>query len=150
MATTSIRGTVKDRLLILLKAHAALTGKQVERVFPAQMEREVVYLGRTTGTNEPASIKTGRMRRDDTFTIDVWIGTRVDGDTAQEAEDRCEAMLVALEDVAANAAVTQPPLGAAGLQWCHLGDIDGPDIDPFSEGHDCWIRAELVCHARLT
>lgn len=89
---------VKVALLTLLRADAGLSNVQVEYAHPGTMSApEVLFFGRTIGTEAPDSM--GQRRQREIYDIEVVIGAKVDGDDAQTTEERCWALVAVLENV---------------------------------------------------
>ena len=115
MAATSLRTTVKARLVEVFAA--ALPGTQVfYGLLDKNQPREAVYVGDMRGTSAVANMTgaSARKQRNDDFTIEVWVVAAQIGQTAQDAEERAEALYAELEDALADPAHAGPSLTGAG------------------------------------
>ena len=151
MPTSSIRGAVKLQLITIISA--ALPGVQVVRGWPGnETQNECVVMGRINGVSEIPQMAgpANRYRRRDEWTIELWFFALKQGQTADEAEDRVEAMFSAV-DVALSGPYGGPYLAGAvpGLQMCVIHESEGPESQMTLEGWSASWRVTLACTARL-
>lgn len=148
MATTNIRSAFSDALVTALKAHASLSGVQVEPGWPGdELEGEAVWLDEITGDMAFPLLKAGRKPRNDVFTVPVELQAGNAAQTLSEARNRCGVFLAALEDVLAN----DPTLSSLdGVLWTEPGTVRGPFPIRTKQGAVGFCRAEIVVHSRLS
>lgn len=149
MSTTSTVVAFRAALLSALRAHATVVadGIQVSDAWPGPTtEDEGIWLGAVAGTSELASIKTGRQRREETYTQEVVIQcwrastSPTDGETSVA---RVFALYAALEDVVA----IDPDMG--GVSWSSPSVFDlTPQMFEHSWAHR--LTVSISCTARLT
>ena len=147
MAATSTAPVARLALFNLFAAAPGLSGVQVSYSHPGDaMETDTVYLGDIRGRSAPATIKAGRRTRDESYTVDVWVETTVDGPSAQGASERAWTLAAAVEDVvAADASLGLPPPFRA-----FLGDMDERiGLDEDRRGWASKIRMSIDCQMRL-
>lgn len=151
MATSSIRTKVRDEIIDRLNAHSALVSADGNRVPvdpgpPGQrIEREHVFVARTTGRRQVAFLEAGRKTVEDDFTITFVFWASRPGDTGSEADDRVEQMATSIEDVLAD----DPTLGNLdGLFWAVEATVEGPDHELTKEGAVATIVVDVECKAR--
>lgn len=148
MATHSTVPTVKARLVTLLTA--ALPTTQVWYSHPGDaVETSAVYLGAVRGSDTiPVMNGPARKKRDETYTIDVWLEAQRSGASSQEAEEAAWVLFGELEDVLAD----DPGLGIPTVvSWAMLeGWDDFLAFDLNSGGWSARIRAGVTVKARLT
>lgn len=148
MPTTSSVPTARLALVNLLTVAPALSGVQVGYSHPGDaVEVDSVYLGDVSGRQGPATMKAGRRTRDETYTVDVFVETTVDGPTAQGASERAWLLATAVEDVVANDAT----LGLSAPFWAVVGDMsERVGFDEDRRGWASRIRIGVECRGRLT
>ena len=126
---SSTVAAVKTAIITALAARAGLAGVQVEYADPAKHRQdELIYFGNTRGRHEIAAIRAGRKPRNETYTLDLYIGAVKRGETVSAAEDRVAALLAEVEGLVAD----DPQLTAAGLAAGTIDSITAGDweIDP--------------------
>jgi hypothetical protein len=148
MPTGPIRVAAKRRLVELLKA--GLPDWEIVYGWDGPTpERDHIRVGAppTSGSETVPTMKAGRKFRDDRFGISLYILAATPGRTHVEAEERVEVGLAGVDSVLAD----NSRLGALdGVLMATLGDVDGPDSDPATEGALGYGRAVVNVHARLT
>jgi hypothetical protein len=151
-ATTANRTAVKARIVALLAERAGLAGIQVTHGWPGKdFKGETIYLDQVRGRQEPAALRAGRKPRSDTFSVLVRI---VAGQRSQKtpaiAEARASELLAELEDLlATNPTLADEDGPVPGLTHAVLGQLDGPDAEPTTEGWVAFVDAQVDCLARL-
>jgi len=157
--TTSIRVTVKQRLYDLIAASPPerLDGSAGVQVLYGpnvrELENESIWIGAIEGRSEPAVIAGGpgtRIRRNDSFVVDIWCGVRAPLlDDQQAADNQCAALVAAVEDVLA----ANPGLGQTGVNTDKLDgvlsawieDFNGPSPADLTEsGLGAWHSAAVL------
>lgn len=148
MSTTSRIPAVKAALLAILQADSGLSGVQVTHGHPGGvLENEAVWIGRAEGRHEPASIRSGRQPRDETFTLDVIVSVLMAGATIAEAETRAHALAAQVEDaIAADVTLGLSP----DILWALPGDIEERPTSYETTGVLAEIRLGVEVKARLT
>jgi hypothetical protein len=153
MATNPIRSATKKRLKELIAAKNILRVDgdpvQVSHGWPGEaMENESIWVGAVEGELLVPTMRAGRKRRQDEFTVDVWVLAGIPGNgTAEEAEERCELLVYAVDDVIAD----DPHLGGLdGLRGgAYVSSIEGPDAEPTDEGWLGVARVRVTCRTSL-
>jgi len=146
MATSSTVPTARAALV------AALTGAfptaQVAYSHPGDArEPESVYLGGARLTSEIATIRAGRKKRQEHYTIDVWFDVTGDGPDAQAAVERAWEMAGELEDILAD----DPSLGLGQPFLAVIGDAtETLFFDEARRGFGSLLRVGVNCEARLS
>jgi hypothetical protein len=104
---TSIRAAVKKRLvdLIVEQDPRRADGSEVQVLYSPierDLQDERIFLGATRGTQGQTVFGMGRPWRDDTFTVEVWVETRVAGTSdPYDADVRCLELVAAVENAVA-------------------------------------------------
>lgn len=96
--------SVKKALRDALQAHQSLDGIQVEYGWPGddKLDRERIWLGRVRFDHDPASMKAGRVFRNEEGTVDVFVDAEVIGGSPEEADERAQALGQVIEEVVAD------------------------------------------------
>lgn len=145
-ATGPIRTTVKRALHGLLVAEANLAGIVVYGA-PRQPPRDCVWIGEATGEQRVPNMRAGRKDREDRFRVAVYCYSRRPGHDASEAEERAEELAAVVDDVLAENVTLG---GLAGLIHAVVGEVTGPDSEPYQdEGFHAWSALQVTCLARL-
>lgn len=146
MATTSTVPTARAALVTALTA--ALPETQIAWSHPGDArEPESIYLGEARIDSEVATIRAGRKKRQERYTIDVLIDVAADGPTGQDASERAFVLLGELEDILAD----DPSLGLPQPFWAALGaTTEIPFFDEARRGFGSLLRVGVNCEARLT
>lgn len=101
--TTSVLPEVKARLVEMLRAAPGIKDKvAVEWCAPANLSRETIWFGRTTGTSGIAHMRSGRKARDETITMQLIVSTAEPGQGGEEAERRCFDLWAVVENLLAD------------------------------------------------
>jgi len=109
--------TVKDRLVVLLLQRSGLTGVQVTRGHPGNaLEKEALIIGIAKGRHAPAAITSGRMPREETYSLDIIASVMVPAGTIADAEDRCHELIAEVEEQVASDPTLGLVLGSSGVQ----------------------------------
>lgn len=146
MATVSTVPALKAALKTAIVAQAGSV--QVSRHWPGPAtEHEGIYIGDVSGSSEIDSMKTGRQRRRERYTVTIVCQTFYAGATsadADDSEDRAFALMAHVENaVAADADI------AATVKWSEITGWDAETV-PFERGFATRITLELRCTAHLT
>lgn len=148
MATRSTSPTFRAALLAALQARPALAQVQVSYSHPGDArEDESVYLGEIRGSSEIPTVRTSRKKREERYTLDVWIDVDAVGPDAQTASERAWTLFGELEDILAD----DPTVGLTAPFWAVLGDFT--ETLMFDESRRGWgslLRAGVDVEARLT
>lgn len=147
MATVTNRYDVKAALVAALRSHPNLAGVEVSVGWPGKhLEREHVWLARTTGTVTYPHQMAGRKTRQDEFTITVMFMAAQKGQTLAEGQQRVQAMYQALDDLGADGET----IGTLdSVIWSLHGEqVDGPDTEETDEGSAAFMRADVSVEAR--
>lgn len=152
MARTSIRVAAKKRLIGLLEAHPDLADVDVYYAWSGEPARDHIRVGAppTSGDSSVPTMKSGRKDRDDRFGISVYVLASTPGREQPEAEERAEQLLAIVESVVADHSLLQlNDQQLDGVVMATVGDLDGPDSEPQTEGALAWGRLVVNVHARL-
>lgn len=145
------RALVRAAIVAKLKAADALTGVQVELVWPGDAtEDEAIYLlpsqGQITvpvyhGTPSAAN----PLTLEDNFTTPIEIKACSAGQDGPEAEERLEVLVnAAVQTLAAD-----PTLGGVdGLFWATVGSYDGPGPARSKDGVQAYARITFDARSR--
>lgn len=127
---------------------AQLPAVQVKYGQPAAIEkaRECVWIGDTEGTHTVPVLTAGRKRREEDYTITVFVEVVKDRGTLEDAEDRCEQITHAVEDVLAN----DPSLGNVDGLVHAYADGDFSLVTDYGPGPISLRRFDVHCLARIT
>lgn len=161
LPTTSIRTVVKRRLFDLIKEAAPLRldgSGQVQVLYGPnlrELQDETIWLGAIEGNMEIPVMGGSRVRRNDTFSIDVLCMVRSpnlidEPDDAQlTADTQAEAMAAVVQEIVA----ASPGLGSGG-EWedveggvlmSGVGEFSGPSpLDLSEAGLGVWAAACVV------
>jgi hypothetical protein len=151
VATASIRTAVRDEILTRLRAHPSMVSADGSAVpcdpgLPGErVEREHVFVVKTTGARNVVFLEAGRKTIEDNFTITFAFWTSTPGLETLEADDRVEQLSNALLDVLAD----DPALGDLdGLMWAVEASCDGPDAELTPEGAYSIMTTDVEVKAR--
>ena len=86
----------KAALQTALAARTGLSGVTVSYGAPTQGPRESITLGDINGSQEFAAL--GALRKDETYTLDVFVSVLREGNQAKECTERCFAIAAEIED----------------------------------------------------
>lgn len=130
----------KAALLALLQADAGLSGVQVEYAHPgAAIQQESIFFNRTTEND--SSVALGQRKRDEDYTLEVVVSVARDGNDPQGCEERCWALVAAIEDVVR----ANPDLSRTVSKFALY---DGADVTPYVEGGQ--RITEAVCRVAVS
>jgi hypothetical protein len=150
MPLAPIRVACKKQLVQLLQAAPTLVDWQVVYSWASHgPDRDHIRVGLapTSGESNVPTMKAGRKYRDDRFGISLYVLASAPGRSFEEAEERVEEALGAIDSVLAD----NSRLGALdGVLMATLGDCDGPDSDGTEQGALGYGRCVIDIHARLT
>lgn len=139
--------TFRAALLAALQAKPALSQVQTSYSHPGDArEDESIYLGELRGSSEVPVLRASRKKREERYTLDVWIDVDAVGPDAQTASERAWALFGELEDVLAD----DPSVGLAAPFRAVLGDFT--ETLMFDESRRGWgslLRAGVDVEARL-
>jgi hypothetical protein len=142
MATSTVPATITALLDLLNAADWPTRTPSVSLGLPRQVERELVMLGGVNGSQEWAGI--GSHRRDEDYTIDLYVSIVWPGYTAVEAMARAWELWAVVEDVVRD----NYAAGGTGVLW---NEIQRPSGDPTGEdeGYGYVISSGIRCRARI-
>lgn len=86
----------KAALLTALQARTGLSGVTVSYGVPLNAPREMIVLGDLSGEQSWAAL--GHLRRDETFTLDVYCSVIREGNQQQTCSERCFDLAAEVED----------------------------------------------------
>ncbi len=86
----------KAALLTALQARTGLSGVTLSYGAPLQGPREFIALGDISGSQEFAAL--GALRKDETYTLDVYVSVLREGNQQQTCTERCFALAAEIED----------------------------------------------------
>ena len=141
----TIMATFKGRLLTQLQANSTLSSLQVSYGDPGGAQRrESVFLGDIeTNDHVPESLSTGRRRRIEEFTLEVFVEVS-SKPTPQACEERAVELARAVETVLAD----DPQLNNLDqLMWCQLQSMSMSTVQ--ADAPVCTIRMLINANARL-
>lgn len=150
MPLAPIRVACKKRLVQLLEAAPELVDWQVVYSWADhEPERDHIRVGLvpTSGESNVPTMKAGRKFRDDRFGISLYVLASAPGRSFEEAEERVEEALAAIDSVLADNSRLG---GLDGVLMATLGDFDGPDSDGTEQGALGYGRCVVQIHSRLT
>lgn len=146
MATTSTLVTVKSAIVSLLET--ALPAVQVSYHHPGEpaMENECIFLGHATADKTVPTMKSGRKKTDERYTVQVVVEVKGEGLTQLAADTRCMELFAEVEDVFAD----DPNLGLhPTIQWAQIvgwEQVGGST----GTGHGCRVEVDVEVYARLS
>lgn len=147
MATHSTAPTFRASLLLAIQARPALSAVQTTYSHPGgSRENECIYLGEVRGTSQIPVMRAARKKREERYTLDVWIDVDAVGPDAQTASERAWALYGELEDILAD----DPTLGLEAPFRAVLSDYT--ETLMFDEARRGWgslLRAGIDCEMRL-
>lgn len=119
----SIVVDVRKAVVAGLAARAGLSGVQVTYGWPGAdvAERERIFTNNPRGTHAPASLRTGRVYRDEQMEFDIVLQVEGVGKSAQEADERAVVLGAEIEEYVADNAGS---LGVAGLNWFRMARVE--------------------------
>lgn len=136
---SKVRAYLKDAMRTALP-----DAVQVEYARPTDLETEAVWFGPSSFTQDYGPMQAGRKQRNETGSVGVSISAAVEGQTAQEADDRVMELWAVLENVIAD----DPTLGMLVLQ---AGIDNGTNQTvPDTEGECGYIHLTVMYAARLS
>mgnify|MGYP000468076575 CR=1 FL=1 len=138
----------KRRVLVLLRARAALAGVDIGWSAPTEAEDlprggEMVYLGDVTQTGEWRVLGAGR--RDEEYTVGLTVWVQQDGDDMQATEERSWLIL----DEVSGAIYTDPTLSNLLLQSMEILSASQRVGVASADATGSRIDAVLRCNARF-
>jgi hypothetical protein len=86
----------KDALYDALAARSGLSGVTVSYGVPLGAPREFIALTDINGTQQFAAL--GALRKDETYTLDVYVSVLREGNQQQQCSERCFAIAAEVED----------------------------------------------------
>lgn len=146
--------SVKSALLTLIRADSTLSGIQSSYADPGQsIAQESLFYGRTVSTENPDSM--GKRAQREHYDVELYVYVALDGDDPQTAEERCWALVAALENVVRTNNGPQGALsvslkdtaGGAAAGWVVYA---GTEMTPFVYGAQrvaealCKIHVEAI------
>ena len=143
MATSTVPAVVRALHDLLLTADWPLRPPQVTLGPTRDMEREVVMIGATTGDQEWAQI--GGRKRDEDYTVELYVLVARPGDTALEAMDRAWELFAVVEDTLRT---NYAPAAETGVLWTEVQRPEGqPTVE--DEGHGHVVQSAIRVRARI-
>lgn len=145
MPTASVVVATKQEIVTLLtSAFVDETEVEVAYAWREGLKPEHVVLGQPEDVNhKPASMKTGRMSRNERFVIPVYCVVDLPGSTIEEAEVRATEIAAIVEDALADAKKTASNLWA-------VAESVSLDSGATSNGSGAQVTVRVSCMARLT
>lgn len=145
--------SVKTALIQLLGERPNLDGVQKSYGYPADestRERERIWLGRVRLEHTPASMRAGRVFRNEEGDLDVVVEVEAVGESPQSADERALAIGLEIEEAVADNTETgnDPDNGITGL----VLTVRGGDVDNAFNDKGSLTRIVYTLHwrARLT
>ena len=86
----------KAALLTALTARTGLSGVTISYGVPLNAPREFIALGDISGSQEFAAL--GALRKDETYTLSVYVSVLREGNQQQTCTERCFALAAEIED----------------------------------------------------
>ena len=145
MATGPTHARTKRGLITLLRARAGLNGVQITYSPPGDtLENRNITLGETRGTQEITSIKGGRQRRTETYTIDVVVTVATADGSQEDADEDAEVWAGEVESAVAET----PNLGLDYVDWATVvsNDLAGGRL---AEGRAAQVTLGVEVHTQL-
>lgn len=143
--TTNIRHLIKKAFISALRQK--LRGVQVEYYWPGEaIENEAVWAESCTGSTEVPTMKSGRLHRQDDFTLTVVFRVGPAGQNAETNEARLMELVGALDDVMSEDHTLK---GLGGLQdFGAEAQYDGPDSFMTPNGVVSVLVADIAINSR--
>jgi hypothetical protein len=142
MATSTVPATITALHQLLVDADWPDRIPAVSFGLPAQPEREMVVVGNVNGEQEYAGLGTGR--RDEDYTVDLYVYVLWPGYTALEAMQRAWDLWGVVETVVR----ANLNAGGVGVLWNEMKRPAG-DITAEDEGYAYQISSALRVRARI-
>ena len=142
MATSTTPATVKALHELLSGADWPLRTPSVSLGLPRQPEREMVIIGNVTGSQEWAAL--GTSRRDEDYTVDLYVFVLWPGYTALEAMERAYELWAVVEDTVRDNLAA----GGTGVLWNEIARPAG-DVTAEDEGFAYQISSGIRVRARI-
>lgn len=145
---TSTAPTFRAALLAALQARPALAQVPTHYAHPLDtIEHEAVYLGEIRGDSRIPVLAAGRKKREERYTLDVWIDVAATGPDAQTASERAWDLFGELEDLLAE----DPTVGLPAPFRAVLTDYTETLMaDESRRGWGSLLRAGVEVENRLT
>jgi len=137
--------TVKALIITTLQARPGLAGVKV--TYAQTGERagtRVVFLGQVRAHHEYAAMAPGRKRRNETYSIDLFVQVNLPGKNIQQNEAQAFVLMKEVEDMLAD----DPRLGSSVLDSAGIGDWE-LDSGLGDKGAAVQIRMQIDCSAQL-
>ena len=142
MATSTVPATIKGLHRLLSEANYPLRQPSVSLGLPRQPEREMVIIGNVAGEQDYVAL--GTQRRDEDYTVDLYVSVLWPGYTALEAMGRAWELFAVIESVVRS----NLDAGGPGVLWNELkrplGDVTSED-----EGYAYQVTSALRVRARI-
>lgn len=139
---------VKARIVALLQAAVALDGISVQPKGPVQADAvtpEMVYLGRVRGEQDWASL--GAYRREEEYTIDLFIRNWAADLTELAIDTRCWAIFTAIGEAIHVDPALDALLQGGNIQVKTFEQDSQPTLEPL--GFRGWLDAQLLVTAQI-
>jgi hypothetical protein len=147
--TRSTVPTVRAAIVAGLRARPGTAGAQVTPTLPGKTTKaQCVFLGTARGTDRPPVSRAGRVKREERYSLDVWVQVIHPGSDGVAAEERAYALFGELEDLLAEDA--RIGLGDT-LVKATIGEWE-QDLGPAEGSTGAWcclLRIEVDVVARL-
>ena len=145
---TSTYPAAKAALVALLQNAAGLAGVEVSYGDPgiAKIELEHVFLG-GTGTDGQTWAPYGQLKRDEQYTIELFVHAAKPGSTQQEATERAHVLFGVVESTIRPVARTATQI-APGMYEISVAPKSVAEY-VIEQGYACFIAAEITCKARI-
>lgn len=141
MASTTIPD-VKEALLTMMQGIPTLTSANVDISYAekAERRRDAVWMGETTITEmEPAGFRSGRSRRHEDFTVNVYAEAR--GTNPLKAEQSAFSYAAAIEEALADDPKVDSTLN---LSWAYVEEMRADTADT-ADGAYCRVEMIVRC-----
>lgn len=142
MATSTTPATIRALHELLSEADWPLRTPSVSLGLPRQPEREMVIIGNVTGSQEWAAL--GNSRRDEDYTVDLYVFVLWPGYSALEAMERAYELWSVVEDTVR----TNLAAGGTGVLWNEIARPAG-DVTAEDEGFAYQISSGIRVRARI-
>lgn len=142
MATSTVPATIKGLHRLLREADWPMRSPSVTLGLPPQPEREMVVIGNVSGDQDYVAL--GTQRRDEDYTVDLYVVVLWPGYSALEAMERAWELFAVVETVVRS----NLDAGGLGVLWNELKRPVG-DVTTEDEGYAYQISSALRVRARI-
>jgi hypothetical protein len=144
------RARARTALVDVLTNVPELINIGVDRSWPGdELQREHLWIAKVEGTVTFPTMMAGRLQRDDIFTFTVLCQSSTEGQDPEACETACEVYMTAVALAAADQSLFgQIRSQVPGLLAVDLGEFNGPDAQPTTEGWVAFGEVQLEFHIR--